>query len=73
MNEVNNSNALHRSAPLAKQRGAIHYREGGALMRHRCFGRSISRKLAAAVMAVSLLAGGYRKCGFCQEQRCICY
>lgn len=26
-------------------------------MRHRCFGRSISRKLAAAVMAVSLLAG----------------
>jgi len=37
MNEVNNSNALHRSAPLAKQRGAIHYREGGALMRHRCF------------------------------------
>ena len=57
MNEVNNSNALHRSAPLAKQRGAIHYREGGALMRHRCFGRSISRKLAAAVMAVSLLAG----------------
>ncbi len=57
MNEVNNSNALHRSAPLAKQRGAIHYREGGAMMRHRCFGRSISRKLAAAVMAVSLLAG----------------
>lgn len=57
MNEVNNSNALHRSAPLAKQRGAIHYREGGALMRHRCFGRSISRKLAAAVMAFSLLAG----------------
>ena len=57
MNEVNNSNALHRSAPLAKQRGAIHYIEGGALMRHRCFGRSISRKLAAAVMAVSLLAG----------------
>lgn len=57
MNEVNNSNALHRSAPLAKQRGAIHYREGGALMRHRCFGRSIFRKLAAAVMAVSLLAG----------------
>lgn len=57
MNEVNNSNALHRSAPLAKQRGAIHYREGGALIRHRCFGRSISRKLAAAVMAVSLLAG----------------
>ena len=57
MNEVNNSNALHRSAPLAKQRGAIHYREGGALMRHRCLGRSISRKLAAAVMAVSLLAG----------------
>lgn len=57
MNEVNNSNALHRSAPLAKQRGAIHYREGGALMRHRCFGRSISRKLAAVVMAVSLLAG----------------
>ena len=57
MNGVNNSNALHRSAPLAKQRGAIHYREGGALMRHRCFGRSISRKLAAAVMAVSLLAG----------------
>lgn len=57
MNEVNNSNALHRSAPLAKQRGAIHYREGGALMRHRCFGRLISRKLAAVVMAVSLLAG----------------
>lgn len=57
MNEVNNSNALHRSAPLAKQRGAIHYIEGGALMRHRCFGRSISRKLAAVVMAVSLLAG----------------
>lgn len=57
MNEVNNSDALHRSAPLAKQRGAIHYREGGAMMRHRCFGRSISRKLAAAVMAVSLLAG----------------
>ncbi len=57
MNEVNNSNALHRSAPLAKQRGAIHYREGGAMIRHRCFGRSISRKLAAAVMAVSLLAG----------------
>ena len=57
MNEVNNSNALHLSAPLAKQRGAIHYIEGGALMRHRCFGRSISRKLAAAVMAVSLLAG----------------
>lgn len=57
MNEVNNSNALHRSAPLAKQRGAIHYREGGALMRHRCFGRSIFRKLAAAAMAVSLLAG----------------
>ena len=57
MNEVNNSNALHRSAPLAKQRGAIHYREGGAFMRHRCFGRSISRKLAAVVMAVSLLAG----------------
>lgn len=27
------------------------------MMRHRCFGRSISRKLAAAVMAVSLLAG----------------
>lgn len=26
-------------------------------MRHRCFGRSISRKLAAVVMAVSLLAG----------------
>lgn len=26
-------------------------------MRHRCFGRSIFRKLAAAVMAVSLLAG----------------
>ena len=26
-------------------------------MKHRCFGRSISRKLAAAVMAVSLLAG----------------
>lgn len=26
-------------------------------MRHRCFGRSISRKLAAAVMAVSFLAG----------------
>ena len=57
MNEVNNSNALHRSAPLAKQRGSIHYREGGAFMRHRCFRRSISRKLAAAVMAVSLLAG----------------
>ena len=57
MNEVNNSNALHLSAPLAKQRGAIHYREGGALMRHRCFGRLISRKLAAVVMAVSLLAG----------------
>mgnify|MGYP004658062603 FL=1 len=57
MNEVNNSNALHRSAPLAKQRGAIHYREGGAMIRHRCFGRSISRKLAATVMAVSLLAG----------------
>lgn len=57
MNEVNNSNALHRSAPLAKQRGAIHYGEGGAMIRHRCFGRSISRKLAAAVMAVSLLAG----------------
>ena len=57
MNEVNNTNALHRSAPLAKQRGAIHYREGGAMIRHRCFGRSISRKLAAAVMAVSLLAG----------------
>lgn len=57
MNEVNNSNALHRSAPLAKQRGAIHYRKGGAMIRHRCFGRSISRKLAAAVMAVSLLAG----------------
>ena len=57
MNEVNNSNALHRSAPLAKQRGAIHYREGGALMKHGCFGRSISRKLAAAVMAFSLLAG----------------
>lgn len=57
MNEVNNSNALHRSAPLAEQRGAIHYREGGALMRHRCFGRLISRKLAAVVMAVSLLAG----------------
>ena len=57
MNEVNNSNALHRYAPLAKQRGAIHYREGGALMRHRCFGRLISRKLAAVVMAVSLLAG----------------
>ena len=57
MNEVNNSNALHRSAPLAKQRGAIHYREGGALMKHGCFGRSISRKLAAVVMAVSLLAG----------------
>lgn len=57
MNEVNNSNALHLSAPLAKQRGAIHYIEGGALMRHRCFGRSISRKLAAVVMAVSLLAG----------------
>ena len=57
MNEVNNSNALHRSAPLAKQRGAIHYREGGAMIRHRCFGHSISRKLAAAVMAVSLLAG----------------
>ena len=57
MNEVNNSNALHRSAPLAKQRGAIHYRGGGAMIRHICFGRSISRKLAAAVMAVSLLAG----------------
>ncbi len=57
MNGVNNSNALHRSAPLAKQRGAIHYREGGAMIRHRCFRRSISRKLAAAVMAVSLLAG----------------
>ena len=57
MNEVNNSNALHRSAPLAKQRGAIHYREGGALMKHGCFGRLISRKLAAVVMAVSLLAG----------------
>lgn len=27
------------------------------MIRHRCFGRSISRKLAAAVMAVSLLAG----------------
>lgn len=57
MNEVNNSNALHRSAPLAEQRGAKHYREGGAMIRHICFGRSISRKLAAAVMAVSLLAG----------------
>lgn len=57
MNEVNNSNALHRSAPLMKQRGAIHYGEGGAMIRHRCFGRSISRKLATAVMAVSLLAG----------------
>ena len=57
MNEVNNSNALHRSAPLAKQRGAIHYIEGGALMKHGCFGRLISRKLAAAVMAFSLLAG----------------
>lgn len=57
MNEVNNSNALHRSAPLAKQRGAIHYRGGGAMIRHICFGRSISRKLAAAVMAVSLIAG----------------
>lgn len=57
MNEVNNSNALHRSAPLAEQRGAKHNREGGAMIRHICFGRSISRKLAAAVMAVSLLAG----------------
>lgn len=57
MNEVNNSNALHRSAPLAEQRGAKHYREGGAMIRHICFGRSISRKLAAAVMAVSLIAG----------------
>lgn len=57
MNEVNNSNALHLSAPLAEQRGAKHYREGGAMIRHICFGRSISRKLAAAVMAVSLLAG----------------
>ena len=27
------------------------------MIRHICFGRSISRKLAAAVMAVSLLAG----------------
>ena len=27
------------------------------MIRHRCFGRSISRKLAAAVMAVSLLVG----------------
>ena len=27
------------------------------MIRHRCFGRSISRKLAAAVMAVSFLAG----------------
>ena len=45
------------------------------MIRHICFGRSISRKLAAAVMAVSLLAGqmlpvmagGYRRCCFCQE------
>lgn len=57
MNEVNNSNALHRSAPLAEQRGAKHCGGGGAMIRHICFGRSISRKLAAAVMAVSLLAG----------------
>lgn len=81
MNEVNNSNALHRSAPLAKQRGALHYKEGGAMMGRdfrmlgmhgrkksetagksgyrlcRRRGGSISRKMAAAVIALSLLAG----------------
>lgn len=81
MNEVNNSNVLHRSAPLAKQRGAIHYKEGGAMMRRdvstmwmrvrrkseavgkdgyrlcRRHGGSISSKMAAAVIALSLLAG----------------
>lgn len=81
MNEVNNSNALHRSAPLAKQRGALHYKESGAMMGRdfrmlgmhgrkksetagksgyrlcRRYGGSISRKMAAAVIALSLLAG----------------